>query len=324
MKPLLISTGEPAGIGPDICLSLTQTSIPVVLLGDIDMLKARAKYLGKNINLQHYNPAKPYKLIENTLWVHSLPCMTKVQPGQLNAQNASYVLSLLKYAVSACQAQHFSGLVTAPIHKGIINEAGITFTGHTEYLAHLCQVETVVMMLASPLMKVALISTHLPLKEVPNFITKERIKSTIMIVHQALKKDFGLTSPHLKVAGLNPHAGEDGHLGTEELNIIYPALVELQALGMDVQGPYPADTMFNPTNLDVTDVFIAMYHDQGLTVLKHTSFQQAVNITLGLPIIRTSVDHGTALNLAGTNQAQPQSLFAAIEMAANMAKIDVN
>lgn len=318
MKPLLVSSGEPAGIGPDICLALAKHQLPVVVLGDKLMLAERADRLGLNIDLIDYSSENPFR--PNCLSIYSIPCVTSVTAGMLNPANSSYVIALLRYAVQACLANEFSGLVTAPVHKGIINQAGISFTGHTEFLATECQTETVVMMLSCDVMKVALVTTHIPLKQVPDAITAQRIREIIRHLYLSLIQDFGVNDPCILVAGLNPHAGENGYLGHEEIEIITPLLNELRAEGIKVEGPFPADTLFTPYNLKRADAFLAMYHDQGLTVLKYAGFGKSVNITLGLPIVRTSVDHGTALELAGTGKAETGSLLAAVSTAITMIK----
>lgn len=318
MKPLLVSSGEPAGIGPDICLNLASTDLPVVVLGDLTVLKQRAEALNLAIQFIEYQQALPVNREKNTLVVLPLSTAVPVISGQLNVKNSPYVLTMLKLAVEKCLSQEFAGLVTAPVHKGIINEAGIAFSGHTEYLAQHCQSSQVVMMLVSKQMKVALVTTHLPLRAVPDSLTQALIQKVIFQVHQSLQRDFGLSKPRIFVAGLNPHAGEMGYLGREEIDIIMPALEALQKEGVLVKGPFPADTLFTRAFLSEADVFIAMYHDQGLPVLKYAGFGDAVNVSLGLPIIRTSVDHGTALALAGTGQADAGSLLAAVNLALSM------
>jgi 4-hydroxythreonine-4-phosphate dehydrogenase len=238
--------------------------------------------------------------------------------GHLEPVNAPYVLECLRRAVLGCLQGEFAALVTGPVHKGIINDAGLPFTGHTEFLAALTDTPQVVMLLTAPGLRVALATTHLPLREVADAITQDNLRTTLTILDQDLRRRFGIAQPRISVLGLNPHAGESGHLGREELDVIIPVLQELRKAGLDLTGPLPADTAFDPTRLDQTDVFLAMYHDQGLPVLKHFGFGQAVNVTLGLPIIRTSVDHGTALELAGTGQASTGSLQAAIATAVEM------
>lgn len=318
MKPLLVSSGEPSGIGPDICLALASLNLPIVVLGDKVMLAERAKMLKLDIELCDYNSALPLVKRRGQLQILSLPTAVPVIAGQINPQNGKYVIDMLQLALDRCLQNEFSGLVTAPVHKAVINHANILFTGHTEFLAEYCDVEIVVMMLACETMKVALVTTHLPLQAVPQAVTIDLIVKIIRTLQRALQQDFGLPNPRIYVAGLNPHAGEGGYLGREEIEVIIPALSLLRAEKIEVKGPFPADTMFTPRNQKDCDVFVAMYHDQGLPVLKYVGFGQAINITLGLPIIRTSVDHGTALQLAGTGQAESSSLIAAINMAVKM------
>ncbi len=318
MKPILVTSGEPAGIGPDICLSLSEASVPLVVIGDIKVLQQRAKLLGKEINCCEYTGVFPALTKPKQLFVLPMSCPNPVIPGQLDSGNAPYVVRMLTHAVEACVKGDFSALVTAPIHKGIINQANIPFTGHTEFLADFCNAESVVMMLACKEMKVALATTHLALEKVPEVINKSLLTTIICNLHHALIKDFAIKTPRIFVAGLNPHAGEDGYLGRQEIDTIIPVIKELQDKDINVSGPYPADTMFCRSNLAKADVFLAMYHDQGLSVLKYASFGHAVNITLGLPIIRTSVDHGTALSLAGTGNVETNSMHHAIETALSM------
>jgi 4-hydroxythreonine-4-phosphate dehydrogenase len=243
-----------------------------------------------------------------------------VQAGKLDLRNGAYVLDTLRHAIDGCQTGEFAGLVTGPVHKGVINDAGIPFTGHTEFLAELTHTPRVVMMLAGGGMRVALVTTHLPIREVADAITPAAVEETLRILHAALKRDFGIAAPRVLVAGLNPHAGEGGHLGREEIEVIEPVLARLRAEGMDLMGPLPADTLFQRKYLEACDAVLAMYHDQGLPVLKHASFGEGVNVTLGLPIIRTSVDHGTALDLAGKGEVNDGSLRVAIATALEMAR----
>ena len=324
MKPLLVSSGEPAGVGPDLCLTLAGSAWPLVVLCDKQLLAARAKQLGRPITLVDYQPNLPHTTAPEQLTVLSIPCHAEVVAGTLNPENAPYVIELLTTAVMRCLSGEFSALITAPVHKAIINQAGYEFTGHTEFFAEYCNVAHVVMMLACAEMKVALVTTHLPLKKVPEAITPTLIIDVITTLRRSLQKDFGITHPTIYVAGLNPHAGEGGYLGREEIEVINPALDILRQQGINVQGPLPADTMFTPQNANTCDAFVAMYHDQGLSVLKYAGFGRAVNITLGLPIIRTSVDHGTALDLAGTGEAHSGSLMAAVEMAATIVNVREN
>jgi len=320
VRPLLVTSGEPAGIGPDLCLDLVDSVIPVVVLIDKNILLKRAAQLGRMIILQEYVPNEPVICAANHLTIIHISCPSDVIPGQLNADNASYVIDMLSMATDLCLRKEFSGVVTAPVHKGIINEAGMPFSGHTEFFARLCGVDTVVMMLACEVMRVALITTHIPLRSVADEVTQPLIMEVIRCLNSSLQKYFAIKTPKILVAGLNPHAGEGGHLGREEIDVIIPALQTLQSQGVDVDGPFPGDTLFSPYHLKNCDAFVAMYHDQGLAVLKYAGFGNAVNITLGLPIIRTSVDHGTALELVGRGLAQSKSLILAVKVAAQMVK----
>lgn len=321
MKPVLVSSGEPAGIGPDICLALATSNLPVVVMGDWKMLAERAELLQLNIEFCEYQPDEPYRYRPNLLTVYPISCAHPVIAGKLDTKNSPYVINMLTTAVEACLQEEFSALVTAPVNKAIINQAGIPFTGHTEFLADYCKTETVVMMLACETMKLALITTHLPLLAVATNITSSLIINVITQLDITLKTDFGITTPTIYVTGLNPHAGEGGYLGREEIDTIIPALDQLREQGINAIGPLPADTIFIPENVKQADVFVAMYHDQGLPVLKYAGFGHAVNITLGLPVIRTSVDHGTALDLAGTGQAEANSLLAAVTTAISIVKM---
>lgn len=316
---LAITTGEPAGIGPDICLAAQQLqqTHQLILIGDEQLLKDRAAALGLPAELPHFDPQAEAVA---GVFLHPVALTKPVTPGQLDDENSRYVLETLKTAVQGCLDGLWSGMVTAPVHKGIINQAGIPFTGHTEYFRDYCGCDEVVMMLATTDLKVALVTTHLPLKDVAAACTSERIQRVTRILNHDLKTKFGIAQPRILVAGLNPHAGEDGHLGREELDVIIPALNTLRDEGLVLDGPLPADTLFTPKYLDHADAALAMYHDQGLPVLKFHGFGRAANITLGLPVIRTSVDHGTALTLAGTGNADPGSLLTAIEVAAQMAR----
>lgn len=319
-KPLLVSSGEPAGIGPDICLTLVDKPYPIVVVGDITLLRERAQRLGRSIHCVPYQVGDPVKRSAHCLAVLHVPLVAPVIPGQLAVANADYVLRMLALSVMQCQQGFFSALITAPIQKSVINEAGVPFTGHTEFLAQQCGGVPVVMMLACAAMKMALVTTHLPLRDVADTLTPQLIQTVIRTIHTALRQDFGLMHPLIYVSGLNPHAGEGGHLGHEERTVIAPALVQLQAQGIRVEGPFSADTLFATQHLPPPDIYVVMYHDQGLPVLKYVGFGEAVNVTLGLPIIRTSVDHGTALPLAGTGKASASSLWAAVDMAADMVK----
>lgn len=315
---LAITSGEPAGIGPDICLDIPSFQLPArcVVLADIHLMRKRATQLGKSVTIIPYQSGQVPP--PNSLEVLHQPLLEPCQTGVLNVANAAYVMCLLDRAHQGIQSGEFAAMVTAPLHKGIINDAGTPFSGHTEYLADISHTPQVVMMLAGGGLKVALVTTHLPLKEVASHITPDLLSSVVRILHHDLQHKFHLPKPRILVTGLNPHAGEQGHLGREELDIIMPTLRQLQADGLDVRGPYPADTVFEPFVLQEGDAVLAMYHDQGLPVLKYASFGQGVNITLGLPFIRTSVDHGTALDLAGTGKAMSGSLQAAIESALGM------
>jgi len=318
---IAITPGEPAGIGPDLCIALAQHHHPaeLVAIADPRLIQQRASLLGLELEIVEFDatsPATPQQ--GGQLKVLPVELKAAVTPGTLAPENAHYVLETLRHAVRGCMQQDFSALVTGPVHKGIINEAGLPFTGHTEFLADLCQAEPV-MMLAIPELRVALATTHLPLSEVSQAITTASLEKTLRTLHQALTTYFGIRNPNILVCGLNPHAGENGHLGREELETINPVLEKLRQEGMRLQGPLPADTLFTPKYLSQADAVLAMYHDQGLPVLKHLGFGRAVNITLGLPMIRTSVDHGTALELAGTGQADMGSLQAALETAIEMA-----
>ena len=319
---IAVCSGEPAGVGPELCLRLSERqatwpSARLVILGDRDLLQQRAQSLGMDVVLRTWTAALPP--LAGTLDVIHTPLAQSSSPGQLNAANAGYVLPLLDQALAGCRSGEFAAMVTAPVHKGVINDAGIPFTGHTEYLAEKTATPQVVMMLAGGGLRVALATTHLPLKEVPAAITQASLTQTLRILHQDMGRKYGIAQPRILVAGLNPHAGEGGYLGREEIDVIIPVLERLRGEGMHLIGPLPADTMFTPPLLARGDCVLAMYHDQGLTALKFASFGQGINVTLGLPIIRTSVDHGTALELAGTGQADPGSLFVAVEQAIDMA-----
>ncbi|MDP1708042.1 MAG: 4-hydroxythreonine-4-phosphate dehydrogenase PdxA [Gammaproteobacteria bacterium] len=319
---LALTPGEPAGIGPDLCVQIAQRDFPamVVAVADPVLLTARAQALGLPLRLEVYAPtqaAQPHTA--GTLKVMSVPLAKPVRCGQLDPANAGYVLETLHHAVQACLAGEFDALVTGPVHKALINDAGISFAGHTEFLAELTQSPQPVMMLAVPGLRVALATTHLPLREVSRALTQPRLEAVLRVLHHDLKARFGILHPHILVCGLNPHAGEAGHLGHEEIEVIEPVIARLRAEGMHLRGPLPADTVFVPATLAPADAVLAMYHDQGLPVLKHLGFGSAVNITLGLPIIRTSVDHGTALELAGSGKADSGSLLAAIQAALALA-----
>ncbi|GHD66763.1 4-hydroxythreonine-4-phosphate dehydrogenase PdxA [Jeongeupia chitinilytica] len=319
-RPVLaLTTGEPAGIGPELAAAIAtrRGDLRLVLLGDRALLTERAAAVGVTADWPDYTPDRdvPVSLLHRPL---AAPCTA----GTLNPANARYVLDLLDRAVAGARNGEFDAIVTAPLHKGVINDGigGKFFYGHTEYLAERTGTEQVVMMLTGGGLRVALATTHLPLKDVPAAITVESLSRTLRILHSDLQTKFGIRTPRILVAGLNPHAGESGHLGREEIEVIVPALDALRAEGMTLIGPLPADTLFNRKQLEQGDAVLAMYHDQGLPVLKFASFGEGINVTLGLPVIRTSVDHGTALDLAGSGRADPGSLAAAIELAAELAR----
>lgn len=324
--PLLVTAGEPAGIGPDLCIQLAASphDIPFVVVADKHLLLERAAQLGLALRVQDYSVLQGVANGANTLTVLHEPLATSCVAGKLNAANSRYVLATLRSAVLGCRAGEFSAMVTAPVHKGIINDAGIPFTGHTEFLAEQTHTGLVVMMLVGGGMRVALATTHLALKDVPAAITAPLLENVLRIIQRDLQRRFGIVQPRILVAGLNPHAGEGGYLGREEIEVMIPVLDKLRAEGMNVSVPLPADTLFTPHRLAQCDCVLTMYHDQGLPVLKHASFGQGVNVTLGLPIIRTSVDHGTALDLAGTGKADSGSLLEAIRLAAEMVLCERN
>ncbi len=304
---IAVTSGEPSGIGPDICLCLAQRQWParLLVLGDRGLFTDRAATLGLDCE---------------QIAIRHVPLRRPASAGRLDAANAPYVLELLDIALAGCRSGEFAAMVTAPVHKGVINDAGIAFTGHTEYLAEHTATPRVVMMLAGAGLRVALATTHLALADVPAAITRRDLEVTLRILHADLRAKFGIDRPRILVAGLNPHAGEGGHMGREEIEVIAPVLDALRAEGMDLVGPLPADTLFTRNVLAGSDAQLAMYHDQGLAVLKFAAFDEGINVTLGLPIIRTSVDHGTALDLAGSGKASPTSLFAAIDAAIDMAR----
>jgi 4-hydroxythreonine-4-phosphate dehydrogenase len=319
---LALTAGEPAGIGPELCLQLAlePRQAGIVVVASKALLADRARQLGLAVQLHDWHPGKaPDTRAGHVSVFHVEGCALTVA-GQLHTGNSQYVLDTLTTAARGCLDGNFDGMVTAPVHKGVINEAGIAFSGHTEFLQELCGVERVVMMLATEDLRVALVTTHLPLKDVSAAITPERLSQVTRILNADLKTFFGIEQPRILVAGLNPHAGEGGHLGREEIEVIEPTLDKLRAEGIELTGPLPADTLFTPHWLDNADAVLAMYHDQGLPVLKFQGFGRAVNITLGLPIVRTSVDHGTALDLAGTGKADAGSLHTAIRVGEHMAR----
>lgn len=318
-----LTPGEPAGIGPDLCVLLAQEPqpFPVIVISNAEMLKQRAQQLNLELDIIEVDPDQlpDTAAAEKSLYVWDTPLYEPVVAGQLNQANAPHVLETLTRAGQGCMNGLFNAMITAPAHKGIINDAGVPFSGHTEFLQELTGSPRVVMMLATQGLRVALVTTHLPLRDVADAITPERIENAVRILHQDLQNKFGIRNPHILVCGLNPHAGEDGHLGREELDIIIPTLENLRGEGINLTGPLPADTLFTPVHLKDCDAVLAMYHDQGLPVLKHKGFGAAVNVTLGMPIIRTSVDHGTALDLAGTGDIDSGSMQIALVTAYQMA-----
>lgn len=328
---LWLTTGEPAGVGPELVLDFARQPIDaeLVVVGDPELLYARARALGLTLSLEPWQPGAAAKPAQGRLWVDPVPLAVPAQPGRLDARNAAYVLQTLKRAVTACGDGTAEALVTAPVHKGIIADAGAAdpslringrpFSGHTEYLAALCG-GTPVMMLVAEHLRVALATTHLPLRAVADAITTPGLLGLLTVLDHDLRERFGLARPKIRVCGLNPHAGEGGHLGQEEITVIEPAIREARTRGLDVAGPFAADTLLTPARWSEADVVLAMYHDQGLPPLKYAGFGHGVNVTLGLPIIRTSVDHGTALDLAGSGRASPGSLRKAAELAATLVR----
>lgn len=320
---IALTAGEPAGIGADLCILLVQQVLPaceLVVLADANLLQERAKQLNLPLTLHHFDPSKSqFVLPRGHLTILPISLKTPTQAGILNFENSAYVLELLDCATQGCLKGTFAAMVTAPVHKGVINEAGFAFTGHTEYIAQQTGGHPV-MMLATEGLRVALVTTHLPLSQVSQAITSDVLEKVIRILHSDLKNRFQIENPKILVSGLNPHAGEDGYLGREEIDIINPVLEKLRAEGIKLEGALPADTLFTNKYLQYADAVLAMYHDQGLPVLKYKGFGQAVNITLGLPIIRTSVDHGTALDLAGTGKIDLGSLQYALKTAVEMCR----
>ena len=321
MRRIALTSGEPAGIGVDLCIQLAQhptLECEIVVLADVELLEQRAKQLHLPISIRLYDPNLPaVSNVAGELCVLPISLAHSAQAGILNKANSGYVLALLDRATQGCISGEFSAMVTAPVHKGIINEAGMPFTGHTEYIANITQGHPV-MMLATEGLRVALVTTHLPLSKVSEAITPDTLESVIRILHHDLIVRFGIAQPTILVCGLNPHAGENGYLGSEEIDVIDPVLEKLRAEGMNLQGALPADSLFTPKYLNDADAVLAMYHDQGLPVLKYKGFGNAVNITLGLPIIRTSVDHGTALDIAGSGRSDIGSLQYAVKTALTM------
>jgi 4-hydroxythreonine-4-phosphate dehydrogenase len=321
--PLVVTPGEPAGIGPDLLLALVAEGLdlPIVVLADPDLMRARARLLGLQVAVEEAGPGvttgEPGRLR-----VQPVPLARQVSAGQPDAVNAASLLAALDAAVDGCLRGRYSALVTGPVNKALINAAGTPFSGHTEYLAQRCAAPQPVMLLCGGAMRVALVTTHLPLRAVSDAICEQTLDRVLRVLDRDMQLRFGIERPRILVLALNPHAGEDGYLGDEEARVIAPVIARLREEGLALSGPAPADTAFNPQQLDQVDVVLAMYHDQGLPVLKHASFGTAVNVTLGLPIIRTSVDHGTAFELAGSGRADAQSLREALYTAARMAARD--
>lgn len=315
-RVVALTAGEPAGIGPDLCAMYAGERFEgrLVIVGDAEVIRERARMRGLAFDVPAYRPNAA-----DAVSVLHLPATAPVQPGTLDARNGRHVVALLDRALDGCVAGEFDAMVTAPVQKSTINESGLAFTGHTEYLADRTRTKQVVMLLAGAGLRVALATTHLALADVPRAITRERLESVLRVLDKDLRERFGIARPRILVAGLNPHAGESGYLGREEIEVIAPVIEALAREGMNVAGPYPADTLFTPRALEGSDAQLAMYHDQGLTVLKHAAFGEAVNVTLGLPIIRTSVDHGTALDRAGRGEVDAGSLRAAIRLAFELA-----
>jgi 4-hydroxythreonine-4-phosphate dehydrogenase len=317
-KKILITPGEPAGIGPDVTIQIAQQAWPVelVAIADPDLLTERAKQLGLPLQLITDRGAEPTTTHKpGTLKIIPVKLHLSATAGVLNPGNAEYVLRTLELAADLCQQKKADAIVTGPVHKGVINQSNIGFTGHTEFFAHFCGVPQTIMLFVVDQLKVALVTTHIPLAKVPAAITRERLHSVISLLDSELKNKFKIASPRILVCGLNPHAGEGGYLGREEIDVINPALTELREEHYRVEGPLPADTIFTPKYLEQADVVLAMYHDQALPLVKYAGFGHAVNVTLGLPFVRTSVDHGTAIDIAGTGKADAGSMQAALELA---------
>ncbi len=319
---LAVTPGEPAGVGPDLVIALAQYQweAQLVIFADLDMLRQRAKLLNEKITFLEYSDNSDYLQKPGELLVRHIPCKADVVAGELNSENGHYVVDTLRLACEENIQGEFDAVVTGPVHKGIINDAGVSFSGHTEYFAQQSNTADVVMMLATDGLRVCLATTHIPLAYVSKAITPERIEKVITIMHNDLQSKFGIEKPAIYVCGLNPHAGENGHLGKEEITVISPTLDKLRETGMDLLGPLPADTIFHPKYLEKADAVLAMYHDQGLPVLKFKGFGNSVNITLGLPFIRTSVDHGTATDLAGSGEVDSGSMARALTKAIKLVK----
>ena len=319
---LVLTTGESAGVGPDIVLAAAATDWPaqLVAVGCMATLSARNQALGLSVSLTPYTSGQETTAHQvNMLPVIDVPLATPCTPGQLNPDNAGHVLAQLELAIELCRTEECAAMVTAPVHKGVINDAGIPFSGHTEFLASKTGSESPVMLLTAGDLKVALATTHLPLRAVPDAITAHGLEHTLRVLDQGLRSSFGIAGPRITVLGLNPHAGENGHLGKDESEVITPVCEALRAEGLAIPGPISGDTAFSGAQRETTDAYLAMFHDQGLPVIKTEGFGEIVNVTLGLPIIRTSVDHGTALSLAGTGQADSSSMKKAVELAILMA-----
>ncbi len=323
IAPIALSAGEPAGIGPELCLAAAQLprNFPLVCIADRALLAQRAQRLHWTVALQDYAPGQPVASEAGQLCVLHRPLAAPSVPGQLEAANAGYVLGLIDRAVDGCLRGEFSALVTAPVQKSLLSDAGVAFSGHTEYIALRTHSPRPVMLLTAGTLRVALATTHLALRDVSAALNTPDLLATLLVLAGDLRRCFGIEQPRIAVCGLNPHAGEAGHLGDEELRIIAPAIRQARARGLLLEGPLPADTVFVPRHLEAFDAVLAMYHDQGLPVLKAQSFGHAVNVTLGLPIVRTSVDHGTALDLAGTGRADSGSLLAAVARAVQIATV---
>jgi len=322
-KPLVVTAGEPAGVGPELCLALAHEDLPaeIVVVGDPDSLRSRAKQTGIATTIIELDPGDVGSIHADPgeLLVVAARFPVQVRCGTPDTANAEALLNGLRFAVKGCLRGDFAGLVTAPLHKGVINDAGISFTGHTEFLAALTDTTLPVMLLVAGDLRVALASTHMPLRAVPDYLSQSGLRDVLNILIADLQSKFRIDVPEIVVCGLNPHAGEGGHLGTEDDAIIAPVVAEFVASGHKVRGPLPADTAFTPA-AGHKDAVLAMYHDQGLPVLKYAGFGNSVNVTLGLPIVRTSVDHGTAFDIAGTGKADSGSLIAAINLAADLAR----
>ena len=320
---LALTPGEPAGIGPDIVLGSArhEAAAQIVVIGDLAVLEQRARRIGAAVELTAFDPAAPVTPhVPGQLCVLHQPLALPVKPGTPDMGNAGCVLSAIERAAAGCLDGQFDAMVTGPVSKAVIAGAGHAFSGHTEYIAGLCGNHVPVMMLANDFARVALVTTHLPLNQVAERITRRRLRDVISVVAADLQAKFNIENPRLLVCGINPHAGEQGYLGTEEIEVVNPVLDELRGAGLDLVGPVPADTAFTAASLENVDAVVAMYHDQGLPVLKSHGFGNTVNVTLGLPIIRTSVDHGTAFDLAGTGHAEEASLVAAINYAIDMVR----